>query len=47
MHSLAIACRVAVMAEANIAAANATVQKSTADVAELKATIASADAFQA
>lgn len=35
------------LTKANIAAANATVQKSTADVAELKAAIASADAFQA
>lgn len=35
------------LTKANIAAANATVQKSTADVAELKAAIASADAVQA
>jgi len=33
--------------QANIAAANATVRKSSAEVAELKASIAAADAFQA
>lgn len=33
--------------KANIAAANATVQKTTTEVAELKASIASAEAFQA